>query len=551
MNRFLIIALLFIAAPFAITTMAVGCFQDEDPFTAQPKENDKSEWGNKEKDKGGEGSEWSSRAATIDARTVITSGKIGCPVIMGGPHIFSTETRKQIGSLDCEIRSNTLTALSNDGSYFAVASKTHNQDETSVSVYNLKTQKKTCEIPGTEDEILDVLLLTRSKYVVTTGRQSKSIKVWDGETGKSVKEFDMPEGTRLKQGSVTFTNDGKYMAVIRRKDLVVMQVSSGKVVATMEAPTLVDRDGKQGQRSSSNDHTFIYAWTQDLEFSPDGTELAAVSTHRGNRLLCWNKNAELVVNKPFSLIQKKAFWENDIQWLPDGQSWLVGGNLVERSTGRVLMAFADKFATDVHMLVHDQNTVLGRLGSAPNKISKIEIPWGDIKQSQEAIEDKVPALIAPSQAVDIRLEFGKTLGAAGEAKKLITEAVQKRLERDGINYKPGSPNYFQLRFSESKGDTLPIYARQSRFDFRGRDTGKTISEAKGSLVVEFFGQDSDEPAWREVLDAKNSSSFREEINSKSVRASMLKRMSIELGRMHIPYFMPKDDSLLALPMVFK
>ena len=143
------------------------------------------------------------------------------------------------------------------------------------------------------------------------------------------------------------------------------------------------------------------------------------------------------------------------------------------------------------------------------------------------------------------------MGTAGEAKKLIIEAVQKRLKRDGINFKPGSPNYFQLRFSESKGDTLPIYQRQSRFDFRGHDTGREISESKGSLVVEFYGSDSDKPAWREVLDATNSRSFSEEINSKSVRASMLKRLSTELGRMHIPYFMPKDDSLLALPMVFK
>ena len=551
MNRFFIIALLFIAGPFSVTTLAVGCFQDEDPFVTQPKESEESEWGKNKAGEGGEASKWSSGAATIDKRAVITSGKIGCPVIMGGSGIFSTETRKQIGNLDLEIRSSTLTALSNDGSHFAVASKTHNQDGTSVSVYDLQSQKKTCEIPGAEDEILDVLLITRSKYVVTAGRKSPVVRVWDAKTGKSVKEFEMPKGTRLDQGNVAFTNDGKYMAVVRRKELVVIKVASGKVVATMEPPSLVDRDGNKSERSRGNDHSSIYAWIQDLEFSPDGTELAAVSTHRGNRLLCWNKDAELVVNKPFSLIQKNAFWENDIQWLPDGQAWLVGGNLVERSSGRILLAFAEKFATDVHMLIHDQNTILGRLGSEPNKISKVEIPWGDIKEAQQAIEDKVPALIAPNQAVDIRIEFGKTLGTAGEAKKLIIEAVQKRLKRDGINFKPGSPNYFQLRFSESKGDTLPIYQRQSRFDFRGHDTGREISESKGSLVVEFYGSDSDKPAWREVLDATNSRSFSEEINSKSVRASMLKRLSTELGRMHIPYFMPKDDSLLALPMVFK
>jgi len=119
MTRFLLAALLFVASPLA-TMSATGCYQD-DPFAKQPDKDEESEW--ESKDDNGKSAEWSTRAATIDSRSVITSGKAGCPVIMGGSGIFSTDSREQTGSLGFEIRSSTLTALSNDGSHFAVASK--------------------------------------------------------------------------------------------------------------------------------------------------------------------------------------------------------------------------------------------------------------------------------------------------------------------------------------------------------------------------------------------------------------------------------------------
>ena len=103
---------------------------------------------------------------------------------------------------------------------------------------------------------------------------------------------------------------------------LLLRVSNSRVVAKMQPPSI--EDPKQKRRTSSSDHVVIYAWTQDMKFSPDGTELAAVSTHRGTRLLCWNQRAKLVVNQPFQTIERKAFWENDVHWLPEGNAWLVG-----------------------------------------------------------------------------------------------------------------------------------------------------------------------------------------------------------------------------------
>ena len=91
----------------------------------------------------------------------------------------------------------------------------------------------------------------------------------------------------------------------------------------------------------------------------------------------------------------------------------------------------------------------------------------------------------------------------------------KRLQNDGIRVEAGRPTTFRLRFSENAGDTLPIYERQNPFDFQGRDTGRTATEAEGSLVVELVA--GDKTLWRDTISASSSRSFREEINDTTVR----------------------------------
>ena len=170
---------------------------------------------------------------------------------------------------------------------------------------------------------------------------------------------------------------------------------------------------------------------------------------------------------------------------------------MDRETGQVLLGFADKFATDVQFMVHDQNTLIGRIGSSPNQLSRVNIPWSQIRNSQAAIEAKEPAYIAPYQSVDIRIDINRSLGAAKVAEDALMAAIRQRLARDGITVKRGAENYFRLRLSENPGDTLPITESQSPFDFRGRDTGRTAIEAKGSLIVEFYRQGNGEPLWEE------------------------------------------------------
>ena len=131
------------------------------------------------------------------------------------------------------------------------------------------------------------------------------------------------------------------------------------------------------------------------------------------------------------------------------------------------------------------------------------------------------------------------------------DALGQRLQRDGIKIANGQKTTFHLRSSEQAGDTLPIYSCQSPFDFRGNDTGRTATERKGSLVVELTAAGEESPLWREALDASSARSFREDINDASIRTTMLESLTHQIGELYLPYFIAKDEKLLALPAVFQ
>lgn len=539
-NRIFQIWTLLFAVSFSFTTVG----QDTpDPFLS----NRNTQGGNPSTNSTKEG--WSETRTRIDHLDAITSGGLDCPVIVVGKTVYSTETLQPVSELEADYSENFLTALSGNGQYFAVASKSVRRDDTSVFVFDVKTGKKISEIPGAEDEILDNLQITRDKYVVTCGRAKPVISVWSAATGQLVKEFIVNEDTRLSSGHLTFTKDGQYMAVVQSKALNVFKVAESKVVARMEPPNFA---GEPNRVSFTTDHISIYARIQDLNFSPAGTELAAFSTDSGNRIYAWDDKANLKHKVKFEKTQdSNLFLENSLQWLPDGKSWLVAGNLIDRELGIVLLAFKHTGTARVKFYVHDQNWIIARLSNKPTELTKVSIPWEDINRSRDAIVQKVPAYLAPYSKVDVRVKIDTIRGPADSAHQTIVDGLSKRLARDGIQVQNGASNYFVLRFSEEKGESLPIYERQSRFDRRGTDTGRTAIEARGALIVEFYGEGLANPLWRAALRAQSARNFREAINDASIRKSMLSHLKHELEIMKLPYFIPKDDKLLALPIIIE
>jgi hypothetical protein len=327
---------------------------------------------------------------------------------------------------------------------------------------------------------------------------------------------------------------------------------AGPVVPPRGVPKSPPRGKPAGPASGdATEAIFVYAWMQALKFSPDGTELAAVSTHPDPRLIVWDIKGKLLFDEPL-MLPSMAFWEHSLQWLPDKSGWLVSGHIVDRETKRAVVGIRKGFGQDMRAWLYDNNHLIGAFPNNPEELQSYEIPWKEIRESIALMADSKSAILGPSQPVSINIEFGGNLaGDATQTASEIAQALGQRLQRDGIKVANGQKTKFQLRFSENAGDTLPIYERQSPFDFRGHDTGRTVTERKGGLVIELTADGEDAPLWRETLDATSARSFREDINDASVRKSMLESLTRQIRELYLPYFIPKDEKQLALPVVFQ
>jgi WD40 repeat protein len=505
----------------------------------------------------------------VDGNSHVTFGPAGCPVIVCGNHVWNIRDGAIQVELDGKVEHNALTALSDDGKYFAAAMKSKNQEETPVCVWSTESGQKVCEIPGTPNRYADMIVFSRNKYLILGGRSSSDFRVWDIEEAKEGKPIDV-KAKRIEQGKAAFSADGELFLAVVNDKLTLFRTATGKPVTVMSPPRRMVRGaapvasapaavapkpvrGKPAPIPAGDpfDAVFVYAWMQALKFSPDGTEIAAVSTHPNPRLIVWDTKGKLLFDEPL-MLPSMAFWEHSLQWLPDKSGWLVSGHIVDRESKRPVVGIRKVFGNDLRVWLYDTNHLIGSFPSNPAELQSYAIPWKEIRESIASMNDVNAALLAPSKSVSINIEFGGQLsGDANQTAAQIANALGERLKRDGIKVANGQKTTFHLRFSEQAGDTLPIYSRQSPFDFRGSDTGRTATERKGSLVVELTAEGQDAPLWRESLGASSARSFREDINDTSIRKTMIESLTRQIGELYLPYFIPKDESRLALPVVFQ
>jgi len=344
-------------------------------------------------------------------------------------------------------------------------------------------------------------------------------------------------------------SDGPYFACIAHDRIIVTETASGKRAATMQTPLVYLPTGGTRQ-GTFTDAIFVYAWTNAIRYSPDGELLAAYSTNPLPRLMCWDKKGKLILDAPVPMPHIVSH-QTTLQWLPDSKGWLINGYVFDRESRRLLLSVRTPFATEVMPHLLDKDRIAGTFGEGRDEVRSVKVPWDKLMSSLKQISEKVPAYIAPYQAVSLDVSIAGARGDADETQRFLTLALTQRLARDGVKVAANQPTTLRFRVAEEAGQTLPIYERQSPFDRRGRDTGRTVTESKGSAVLELVSVDEREPIWRATLKASSARSFTEEINDASVRKSMLEHLVRQLHGLDMPYFVPKSKDIVALPAVIE
>lgn len=479
----------------------------------------------------------------------ITFGPIGCPIVVVGNDVWHFKQKKIVRQLAGEYNQHGMKALSGNGQWFAVASKSPNQKDTAIDVWNVVAGRHQCTIAGDPEKFRDLIQFSRNRYLLLGGRLSSELEVWDVESGEQLPSITAPS-RRVDAQQVALTPDGEYFTSVVDEKLTVFQLKNQKAVAVMESPQpQVDPDKPLNAIQRKIAIGRVMSMIKIIRFSPSGDELAIVSDSGNPRLCCWNATGKLVFDEFLPRVQHAFFFRPTFDWLPDGSGWIVSGHLVDRETKRIVLAIRLPFAEDPLFFPLDRDHLVGAFPHDPKTLQVLEIPWDRIHASLQLLQDNAPALLSPFQPVSIELELKGLRGDAAAVESVLTAALSERLQADGLAIAPGRPAVFRLRFSERAGDTLPIYERQSPFDLRGRDTGRTATEAEGSLVVEFAADGK--VLWRDTLKASSSGSFREEINDGTIRASMLENLTRQMNRLSIPYFIPAAPDQLALPVMIE
>ncbi|MFN0197344.1 MAG: hypothetical protein ACKVT0_11415 [Planctomycetaceae bacterium] len=495
----------------------------------------------------------------FNERDGFTAGPPGCPFVVSGKHVWDIAQKKIIAELQGEYNGRGLTALSPDGLRFAAADKTPNQMNTSITVWDTQTGQQLFVAPGDPERFADVVLLSNDKLFIG-GRNSNLLYVWNIANKRVGQTIGVGDG-EFNKGSTAITIDGEFFATIADDKLNAHKTSTAQIVAVMGDPasvvmipgeSLLVRDNKlvADSRSNSSNARFNFTGLQSLEFSADSEELAGVSTHPIPRVMCWNNRGELIYDQPL-YSEQRAPWENTLQWFPDRKSWLIEFELFDRESGKTVLSIRERFGQHLRIHVLDDNHLIGSLPHSPEQIEILEIPWGKIRQSLEQIKTGEDALMSPSNPVSIVLDDGSNGAQQNSVGGVIVLALTNKLARDNIKVQPGQTTYFRLRFSESAGDRLPIFERQSPFDFRGRDTGRTVMESRGALVVELIVEGEAQPIWRQTLLVESSKSFDQLITDDALRQTMLHSLAMRIDLLDIPFFVPKSKDQVALPLVIQ
>jgi hypothetical protein len=552
------------AVTVAMSVSFVAAAPPDDPFKPVEKKDTKStNTGGKKTDPDdpfapGAGSSgngaWSSSAVPFESKAGVTFGPVGCPVAILGATAWDLKANKAAGKLVGTYESRGLRTLAADGKFFAAGSKSPNQTDTAVTVWSTETGQRVLGVPGDKKAFVDFLAISRSKYLLVGGRHNNQIDVWDLETGKVVKHLTVPD-RRIEADKLAFTPDGKHFACIAHDKILVTETATNKAVAVMAPPgpglaveAPLTAKGAPPKRNPKLDAVFVYGWTNGLAFSPDGNELAAFSTHPSPRLMVWNVKGELVLDEPVPM-PRAIGHRNTLEWQADGGGWLVNGYLFNRASKRVTLSIRVPFATDILPHLLDDDRVIGVFGDHADRLQTFTIPREKLSAALKQLAAKAPSYLAPGEAVSLELELAGLRGDEAETRKVLTDALTRRLARDGIPIGANKTTVLRLKLSEEAGDTLPIFERQSAFDFKGRETGKKATEAKGAAVLELVVKGEDKPLWRGRLTAMSARSFTEEITDAAVRKSMLEHLSRQLSGMDMPYFIPKSKDILALPAV--
>jgi hypothetical protein len=244
-----------------------------------------------------------------------------------------------------------------------------------------------------------------------------------------------------------------------------------------------------------------------------------------------------------------------LEWFPDGRVYLLYGHeLVDRNSGRLVwlvLNAADDFSSLPRCVLSADRVLVATsqgFGRA-QPMQVLKLPWTTIEASLKAMSGNEEAIVRPGQAVSLQVQVGAVRAGTpeqtqGDLIKILTE----RLAADGIRVADGQTTVLTLNYEETTGVLLnEVVGGRPGPRGGGVATGRTVQGTRGICHLEYTGRGG-EVFWANLLDLdlKTVVGVKQpsEVAARDATFAVLTR---QLRQQPLPYFVPKDPKLVALP----
>jgi hypothetical protein len=254
-------------------------------------------------------------------------GPPGCPVLLSGQDVIDWRSGSAVSKLNIEVDPNVLVRFSPSGRFIAVATKSQNQTDTGIEIFDATSARHVTTIPGRKDKYLDFLHVTEFG-VFFAGRTSGILTFYGFQSDGNSSQIHLPL-TRVSSETVAISSLGTHAACVNEERITLVDLKSPGVQILLPFASTVELSVKPPQEANARD------WNLDkikaLSFSNDGTQLAACAIDGEHvRIICWQLDGTITWDADFEHRIPGLSSVSYCEWLTDSNGWIVDRSIIDK-----------------------------------------------------------------------------------------------------------------------------------------------------------------------------------------------------------------------------
>lgn len=420
-------------------------------------------------------------------------------------------------------------AISSDGKRVAHYADDHGHEVPVIQIYSCENpEAPPVRIENSEGtwRIGAMRFLDGNRLIVHT--QSDGWIVWDSTTGKKLTTM---EGPSPNGGGLTFSNDGKYMAVADHSSVMVFDTSRGRVIARMA-------------RVHKGRELNLF-WCSGLAFSPDMQELAGLFSD--GQFIVWSNKGEVVLEEILSGVGRGTGRNTStVFYLPDKSGWFIDGNrLLDRQSMSFLWEIENAAWHDAYCAVLDQNTVMTTSGRGfGEELAFVEIPWEAIKAGQAKLDPGVKPLLTRGGSLSLQCNVAEVRFAdPTQTRSSLTDAFQQRLALSEVSIAENQPVTMIVTYAEKSGGAKTVRSMLGRFGAGGSET--VVEDTTITVSIEMRVEGRSEPIWKQEINEEIGLIVNADLTPQAFRNENFENVIQSIDRLNFPTRISGDgDSAL-------